>query len=35
MGNGIDELKKRAKYITKSVEEAGVSYALKEILKVI
>lgn len=35
MGNGIDELKKSAKYITKSVEEAGVSYALKEILKVI
>ena len=35
MGNGINEVKKHAKYITKSVDEAGVVYALKELLKVI
>ena len=35
MGNGIEEVKKHAKYVTKTVDEAGVSYALKEILKVI
>lgn len=35
MGNGIIEVKKHAKYITKSVDEAGVIYALKELLKVI
>ena len=35
MGNAIESLKKHATYITKSIDEAGVSYALKEILKVI
>jgi Cof subfamily protein (haloacid dehalogenase superfamily) len=35
MENGIPKVKKHAKYITKSVEECGVAYALKEILKVI
>jgi hydroxymethylpyrimidine pyrophosphatase-like HAD family hydrolase len=35
MGNAIEKVKQHAKYVTKSVEEAGVAYALKEILKVI
>lgn len=35
MGNAIEKVKHHAKYVTKSVEEAGVAYALKEILKVI
>ena len=35
MGNAIDIVKRHARYVTKSVEEAGVAYALKEILRVI
>lgn len=35
MGNGIEEVKKVAKYTTLDVKEDGVSYALKSILKVI
>lgn len=35
MGNSIDEVKSVAKYITKSVDEDGVSYALKEILGIL
>ena len=35
MGNAIDKVKRHARYVTKSVEEAGVAYALKEILRVI
>ena len=35
MGNSIDEVKSVAKFITKSVDEDGVSYALKEILGIL
>lgn len=35
MGNSIDEVKNVAKFITKSVDEDGVSYALKEILGIL
>lgn len=35
MGNADEEVKKHAKYVTKSIYEHGVPYALKEILKVI
>ena len=30
MENGTDELKKIAKYITKSNDESGVAYAIRE-----
>ena len=30
MGNGTDALKKIAKYITKSNDESGVAYAIRE-----
>ena len=35
MGNAIEAVKKHAKYTTKSVDDCGVAYALKDILKVI
>lgn len=35
MGNGIQKVKKYARFVTKSVEEAGTAYALKEIFKII
>lgn len=35
MGNAMDEVKAVAKYVTKSCKEAGVAYALKEILHLI
>ncbi len=35
MGNAMDEVKSVAKYVTKSCKEAGVAYALKEILHLI
>lgn len=35
MGNAIDDVKKVAKYVTLDVKEDGISYALKNILKVI
>ena len=33
MGNAVSELKKAAKYITKSNDELGVAYAIRELLK--
>lgn len=35
MGNATDEIKNNASYITKSVEDCGISYALREIFKII
>lgn len=35
MGNSIEKVKKCAKFCTKTVEEGGVAYALKEILRVV
>ena len=35
MGNGIDKVKKYARYTTLSVDECGVAHALRNILKVI
>ena len=35
MGNGVQELKNKAKYITKTNNEDGIAFALDEILKII
>jgi len=35
MGNAVKELKEAAKYVTKTNNEAGIAYALEEILKII
>lgn len=35
MGNAVDELKRVAKYITKTNNDAGIAYALEKILKII